>query len=146
MTRAELTAKELLLQAPARRVTVELHGRMMEPFLRQGDLLMLRAVEPPDIRRGDVVTVRFLDKFPTCRITRVQGDRLTLTADGWPDFCLEAASGDIVGKLVRRTRAGRDLECDTWRWRAHAAVAMAREAVRSLAPRVRRKRAQFALR
>jgi hypothetical protein len=90
--------------------------------------------------------VRFGDKFPTCRVARVQGDRLTLTADGWPDFRLVVASGDIVGKLVQRTRAGRDLDCDTWRWRAHAAVAIAREAVRSLSPRVRRKRVQFALR
>jgi hypothetical protein len=75
----------------------------------------------------------------------VIGDAVVLSADNWPDFHATAGSQDIIGKVVRRTRAGRDLSCEDWTWRAHAIVALIREALRSITPLVRRKRARFAL-
>ena len=144
MSRVERTAKELLLVAPASRARVEFHGATMEPLLRDGDLLTLRAVSVGELRRGDIVALCVSDKFPTGRVTRLIGDTVVLSADNWPDFRATASSLDIIGKVVRRTRAGRDLSCEDWTWRAHAVVALITEAFRSIAPLVRRKRAQFA--
>jgi len=145
MSRIERTARELLLVAPASRARAEFHGSTMEPLLRDGDLLTLCAVSPGELRRGDIVTLRLSDKFPTCRVARLTGDSVVLSADNWPDFHATAASQDIIGKVVRRTRAGRHLSCEDWTWRANAIVALIREALRSITPLVRRKRARFAL-
>lgn len=145
MSRIERTAKELLLVAPARCATVEFHGPTMEPLLRDGDLLTLCAVSHGELRRGDIVALRVSDKLPTCRVARLIGDAVVLSADNWPDFHATAASQDIIGKVVRRTRAGRDLSCEDWTWRAHAVLALVTEAIRSITPLVRRKRARFAL-
>jgi len=145
MSRIERTAKELLLVAPASRATVEFHGQTMEPLLRDGDVLALRAVSLGELRRGDIVALRVSDKFPTCRVARLLGDSVVLSADNWPDFHATATSQDIIGKVVRRTRAGSDLSCENWTWRAHMVLALVREAIRSVTPLVRRKRAQFAL-
>jgi hypothetical protein len=144
-SRIERTAKELLLVAPASRARVEFHGPTMEPLLRDGDLLTLCAVSLGELRRGDIVALRVSDKFPTCRVARVIGDSVVLSADNWPDFHATAPSQDIIGKVVRRTRAGRDLSREDWTWRAHAVLALIREAFRSVTPLVRRKRARFAL-
>jgi hypothetical protein len=143
--RIERTAKELLLVAPARRATVEFHGATMEPLLRDGDLLSLCAVSQGELRRGDIVVLRVSDKFPAGRVARVIGDAVALSADNWPDFHATASSQDVIGKVVRRTRAGSDLSCEDWAWRARATLALVREAIRSITPLVRRKRARFAL-
>ena len=145
MSRIERTAKELLMVARAGRATVEFHGPTMEPLLRDRDLLTLCAVSHGEIRRGDIVALRVSDAFPTCRVARVIGDAVVLSADNWPDFHATAAKQDIIGKVVRRTRAGSDLSCEDWAWRAHAVLALVREAIRSITPLVRRKRARFAL-
>ena len=144
MSRSERTAKELLLVAPDNRARVEFHGKTMEPLLRDGDLLTLCAVSHDELRRGDIVALGVSDKFPTGRVTRRSGGAIVLTADNWPDFHAIASSGAIIGKVVRRTRAGRDLSCEDWTWRAHTVLALIREALRSIIPLVRRKRAQFA--
>jgi len=116
MSHVERTAKELLLLAPAGHPRVEFHGRTMEPLLRDGDLL-----------------------------TRLNGDSIVLSADNWPDFHATARTQDVIGKVVRRTRAGGDLSCEDWSWWAHTALALMREALRSITPLVRRKRTRFAL-
>ncbi len=145
MSRIERTARELLLLAPARRATVVFHGPTMEPLLCDGDLLTLCAVSDGELRRGDIVALRISDTFPTGRIARVIGDAVVLSADNWPDFHATASKRDIIGKVVRRTRAGSDLSCEDWAWRAHTALALVREAIRSITPLVRRQRALFAL-
>jgi hypothetical protein len=145
MSHVERTAKELLLLAPAGHPRVEFHGRTMEPLLRDGDLLILCAVSRGELRRGDLVTLRVSDKFPTCRVTRLNGDSIVLSADNWPDFHATARTQDVIGKVVRRTRAGGDLSCEDWSWWAHTALALMREALRSITPLVRRKRTRFAL-
>ena len=143
MSRIERTAMELLLVAPASRARVAFHGSTMEPLLRDRDLLTLCAASHGELRRGDIVTLR-IDKFRTGRVARVIGDAVVLTADNWPDFHATASIHDIIGKVVRRQRAGRELSCEDWTWRAHAVLALLREAFRSITPLVRRKRAQFA--
>lgn len=145
MSRIKRTAKELLLVAPGRRAMVEFHGPTMEPLLRDGDLLTLCAVSHGELRRGDIVALRVSDMFPTGRVVRRMGGAVVLSADNWPDFHATASSQDIIGKVVRRTRAGRDLSCQDWTWRAYAIRALIREAIRSVTPLVRRKRARFAL-
>jgi hypothetical protein len=145
MSHIERTAKELLMVAPASRSRVEFHGRTMEPLLRDGDLLTLCPVSRGDLRRGDIVTLGVSDKFPTCRVIRLMGDSVVLSADNWPDFHVTVPSQDIIGKVDRRTRAGRNLSCEDWTWRAHTVLALIREEFRSITPLVRRKRARFAL-
>src|SRR5262245_40704446 len=102
----ERAAKELLLVAPASHSRVEFHGSTMKPLLRDGDLLRLRAVPYGELRRGDIVALGVSDRFPIGRVARLIGNSVVLSADNWPDFHTTASADDIIGKVVRRTRAG----------------------------------------
>jgi hypothetical protein len=145
MTRIVSAAKELLLADPRRKREVQFHGPTMEPFLRDGDRLSLRPIGCHRLHPGDIVTFRFKDKFPTCRVARVTDEGIVLTADRWPDFNVTVRVEDIVGKVVRKTRAGRELSCDDWAWRLYSVFARVRETIRSIQPVVRRKRERFVL-
>jgi hypothetical protein len=141
LTSTEAVAKELFLRSRE----VEFHGPTMEPFLRDGDRLVVRSAGAGAVRRGDIVVLRFADTFPACRVARTARDGYVLTLDAWPDFNVRVAIEDIVGKVVRRTRGGTPLSCEHWTWRLHAVRALVRERIWSLLPLVRRKRQQFSL-
>jgi hypothetical protein len=127
------------------KTAVELHGPTMRPFLRDGDQLTVEPCPFEVLRRGDIVTIRTTDRFPTARIARLSRDQALVTADAWPDFHAWVGRDDILGKVVRRRRGGRDLSCESWTWRAYTVIALLREALRARSALIRRKRAQFVL-
>ena len=143
MARVDTVAAELLLADPRGRRQAHFHGPTMEPFLRDGDLLGIAAVVPAEIRAGDIVAVRRGNTFPICRVARHSRGELFLVTDAWADFNMTVAAADVIGKVVRRTRAGRTLSSAHWRWRLGAANAIARERMRSASAQVRRKRENF---
>ena len=70
-----------------------------------------------DVRRGDIVTFRREDKFPTYRVVRLGPSSLTLQGDNWPEAEFEAQARDVLGKAVARERHGGRLTDRSWSWR-----------------------------
>lgn len=99
---------------------VYFHGETMRPFMGEGDLVEVEPVAWNDIRRGDIITYRFEDKFPTRRVIRIDRDRelLVLRGDsirGWPDF--HVSRHDVLGRAVVVVRNGRRIDRHSREWR-----------------------------
>ena len=137
-------ARELqLLCAPMTDVTF--HGTSMEPLLRDGDRVILEAVDPVDIRPGDIITYRYLDRYPTRRVVERRSDRFQLSCDNWPGQTFCTTADDVLGRVVARVRDGERLTVthDLWRQLQNSAVRayrrrQLRRSVRSALGRLRR--------
>jgi hypothetical protein len=148
-SRVRRALAELQVTRSARLGPVVFHGRSMEPFLRDGDALVVAPAPWAELRPGDVVTYRLDDRYPTCRVFRRQGPALALRADNWPFAAFRIWEPDLLGRVVERRRGDAVLRAGDVRWRLAAARAVARwragaalaRARRGLAPlgRVRRR-------
>jgi hypothetical protein len=113
-----LVAKELQLGASSRQRTLCFHGESMRPFLVEGDQVVVEPVRWEDIRLGDVITYRYLDRFPTRRVLRKEAQRLLLWCDNWPERTFEARRDDLLGRAVDRQRGDAWLSSTDMAWRA----------------------------
>jgi len=130
-------AKELYLVDSAGRARIEFHGPTMEPFLQDGDQLTLRPVAWGEIRVGDIITYRFEDKMPTCRIARKSARGILLKADNWPLYRAEVGPEDVLGVVTQRRRGTQLLSNDDWQWRFYSALIIWKWQVQRLKQRLR---------
>ena len=65
---AQRVAGELQLVRSASLSNARFHGLSMLPLLREGDRVVVQSVVWQQIRRGDVITYRCADKYPTRRV------------------------------------------------------------------------------
>lgn len=118
------TARELrLVEGPSTRV--RFHGLSMEPLLHEADEVEVERVSSEQIEIGDILTYRYLDRYPTRRLVKRRGDQLTLWCDNWPERLFFATTGDLLGRVVSRSRDGRRLAATDPEWREHARRALA---------------------
>ena len=100
-------------QAPQLEVT----SNSMAPLLRQGDKVIIEAVTPEQLTRGDVITLVSqkaittqlfwgIDPSQATRRLLTRGDRPLIFDEPWP---LEA----IIGRMVARCRQGKELSLDS---------------------------------
>ena len=115
-----VAAMEAQLAAADGRRPAYFHGLTMVPLLVEGDLIEVEPVEAADVRRFDVVTYRFEDKFPTRRVMEIDGAARTFTIMG------DAIAGyrryevpfdDVLARVVRRRRGDDVVEAGDLRWR-----------------------------
>jgi hypothetical protein len=132
MDKPRLIAKELQLELSSAERTLYFHGESMRPFLVEGDEVVVEPVEWDDIRRGDVVTYRFMDRFPTRRLIRKTDEEMVLWCENWPERIFKAARSDLLGRAVARRRDGRWLRSSDARWKLAELRAMLRWRVRHL--------------
>lgn len=135
--RARLIGKELQVELCSAERSLYFHGTSMLPFLREGDLVIVRPMAWDELRRGDIVTYRNGDKFPTRRVFSKRVDRLSLRCDGWAAFKSRAGRNDILGRVEARFREGRWITMSSSEWRRATRHAMARawgQTVRRLWP------------
>jgi hypothetical protein len=104
--RTRLIAKELQLAISSPRRTLYFHGESMRPFLIEGDEVVVEQVEWHRIRVGDIITYRYLDRFPTRRVIRKTDTGLELWCDNWPDRFFTATRADVLGRAIARRREG----------------------------------------
>jgi len=121
-----LIAKELQLEVSSKQRTLHFHGESMRPFLVEGDQVVVEPVEWDRIRLGDVITYRYLDRFPTRRVVRKTDDELLLWCDNWPDRSFKAARGDVLGHAVARRRGDGWLAAGDLAWKLARVRAMLR--------------------
>lgn len=104
--RTRLIAKELQLAISSPHRTLYFHGESMRPLLIEGDEVVVEPVEWDRIRVGDIITYRYLDRFPTRRVIRKSDTGLDLWCDNWPDRAFTASRGDVLGRAIARRRNG----------------------------------------
>ena len=125
-TRIKAVAKELRLRYSRQIGTVTFHGESMLPFLKDGDELIVEPANWNEIRRGDIVSYRDSDKFPTYRVLKKVDDTLQLKADNWLEP-FHVPRVDVLGKVVERQRDNSNLSCNSLKWRAYAHYILLRE-------------------
>ena len=109
-------ARELLLRGSSESSPVYFHGYSMEPFLTEGDLMIVDPVAWEEIRRGDIITYRHQDKFPTRRVVGIGKGTLDFWCENWPTRRFRAARHDVLGRAVARRRNGHWIRSDGPEW------------------------------
>ena len=104
--RARLIAKELQVGTSSAQRTLYFHGESMRPLLVEGDEVVVEPVDWDRIRPGDIVTYRYLDRFPTRRVIRKSATGLDLWCDNWPARSFTTARADVLGRVIARRRDG----------------------------------------
>jgi hypothetical protein len=110
-------AQELQLTTSGEERTLYFHGESMRPFLVEGDEVIVEPVEWRRIRLGDIITYRYLDRFPTRRVVRKTSQGLTLWCDNWPWKRFSAVREDVLGRAVARRRDGTWLRSHQREWK-----------------------------
>jgi hypothetical protein len=118
-----LIAKELQLGTSSPQRTLYFHGESMRPFMVEGDEVVVEPIAWDAIHVGDVITYRYLDRFPTRRVMKKTDDRLLLWCENWPTRHYWARREDVLGRAVARRRGEAWLSHDDPEWqRARAAA------------------------
>jgi len=118
--KTRLIAQELLVKVSAKHRTLYFHGESMRPFLVEGDEVVVEPVEWEQIRLGDIITYRYLDRFPTRRVVRRTSERLDLWCDNWPERPFSTVPEDVLGRAIARRRG------EAWLTAGHRGWKMAR--------------------
>lgn len=111
-----LIAKELQVAVSSTQRTLYFHGESMRPFLVEGDEVVVEPVTWDGIRVGDMITYRYLDRFPTRRVVRKSDTELVLWCDNWPDRIFRAAKEEVLGRAIARRRGAEWLAVSSFRW------------------------------
>lgn len=128
----KLIGKELQLELSSEQHALYFHGLSMLPFLREGDLVIVRPVSWEDIKRGDIVTYRREDKFPTRRVLFKGPAGLSVRCDGWPEYVDDVQADDVLGRAEARCRDGSWITSSSLEWRLVALQATGRAVVREV--------------
>ena len=124
--KARLIAKELQVAASAPDRTLYFHGESMRPLLVEGDEVVVEPIAWDRIRIGDIITYRYLDRFPTRRVVRKHPDHLDLWCDNWPTRRFSAQRADVLGLATARCREGSWLRARDPEWKRARTAALAR--------------------
>ena len=124
--KTRLIAKELQVAVSSPNRTLHFHGESMRPLLVEGDEVVVEPVAWNRIRIGDIITYRYLDRFPTRRVVHKRNDRLELWCDNWPDRSFTAMRDDVLGRAIARRREGVWLTAAGREWRRARRRALAR--------------------
>lgn len=105
--------------AEGRQAAFTVTGMSMWPFLCHGrDQVIVEAVEPKEVRKGDIVLFRILEeKYILHRITKLMPNSFETTGDG---NCFRDGSfpySCIVARVSFLIRKGKKIDCSDWRWR-----------------------------
>lgn len=105
--------------AEGRQAQFTVTGMSMWPFLCHGrDQVVVAAVDPADIRRGDIVLIRVTQsRYLLHRVTKRTAEGIETTGDGncyrdgsFPYSCVIARADTLI-------RKGRSIDCKAWQWK-----------------------------
>ena len=128
---ARLIGRELQIELSSAEHSQYFHGTSMLPFLREGDLVIVRPIAWDKVRRGDIVTYRNGAKFPTRRVFEKHAKLLSLRCDGWVTFADHVGADDILGRAEARFRDGRWITVSDPEWRRATRRSMRRAMARA---------------
>jgi signal peptidase I len=98
------------------RIALRVYGTSMLPWIRPGDIAMIRRAETADVRFGDVVLFRRSDHLCVHRIVRKSGafraEHFYAKADAHPTGDGRIESQELLGRVVRIYRRGKRIDMD----------------------------------
>jgi len=115
-------AREELAQGGLIRLRVS--GDSMAPLIEPGDVVLVRHVNPEDLRRGDLILVEQGGAFLTHRLVTADGHRVQTKGDNashadppvLPQDVLGRVMGVEKGDVLSPPKDGRRIELDEGRW------------------------------
>jgi signal peptidase I len=119
-TRGERRASDAARIAEAlkrrRRISLRVHGTSMLPWVRPGDIALIRMISRENVRCGDVVLFRRQDHLFVHRIVEKRGslDAAELLSKGDAHPASDGVIGEqeLLGRVVRIYRGGRRINLD----------------------------------
>ncbi|MCL1655355.1 S24/S26 family peptidase [Elizabethkingia miricola] len=88
-------------------------GKSMEPFLQNGDLVVLKRFEENDLVNGKIVLAYFNNAYVLHRIVRIREDTVTLAGDGNIQQVEIITNKDILAVVIHAYREERELSINT---------------------------------
>jgi signal peptidase I len=92
-------------------------GSSMNPWIRHGDILTIRRVDPAAVRRGHVVFYRSGGSLFAHRVVgKVQGQNellLVTRRDAVPSPDAPVAASQVLGRVIRIERGGRGINLES---------------------------------
>jgi hypothetical protein len=123
--------KELQVGLSSEEHALYFHGESMLPFLREGDLLIVRPIAFDDVQRGDIITYRNGDKFPTQRVFEKHKHLLSMRCDSWKKFTNDVSPDDVLGRAEAQCRDGQWITMSSAKWQRAARRSLRRALIRA---------------
>ncbi|KUG10427.1 hypothetical protein BEI02_16865 [Elizabethkingia sp. HvH-WGS333] len=95
------------------KVKIPVAGKSMEPFLQNGDLVVLKRFEENDLVNGKIVLAYFNNAYVLHRIVRIREDTVTLAGDGNIQQVEIITNKDILAVVIHAYREERELSINT---------------------------------
>ncbi|AJW64749.1 Peptidase S24-like protein [Elizabethkingia miricola] len=95
------------------KVKIPVAGRSMEPFLQNGDLVVLKRFEENDLVNGKIVLAYFNNAYVLHRIVRIREDTVTLAGDGNIQQVEIITNKDILAVVIQAYRGEKELSINT---------------------------------
>ncbi|KUY16974.1 hypothetical protein BAZ12_20020 [Elizabethkingia miricola] len=95
------------------KVKIPVAGKSMEPFLQNGDLVVLKRFEENDLVNGKIVLAYFNNAYVLHRIVRIKEDAVTLAGDGNIQQVEIITNKDILAVVIDAYRGDKELIINT---------------------------------
>ncbi|WP_407533713.1 S24 family peptidase [Elizabethkingia miricola] len=95
------------------KVKIPVAGKSMEPFLQNGDLVVLKRFEENDLVNGKIVLAYFNNAYVLHRIVRIREDTVTLAGDGNIQQVEIITNKDILAVVIQAYRGEKELSINT---------------------------------
>ncbi|MCL1669412.1 S24/S26 family peptidase [Elizabethkingia ursingii] len=95
------------------KVKIPVAGRSMEPFLQNGDLVVLKRFEENDLVNGKIVLAYFNNAYVLHRIVRIKENTVTLAGDGNIQQIEIITDKDILAVVIQAYRGEKELSINT---------------------------------
>ena len=109
-------------------LVVTVRGHCMKPFLKDGDQILVKHVDPESVVKGDVVFYESQDKFFAHRVIRKKDGIVTTKADRFVQADAPITEDQVLGKIIARKEGGAEwaaLDASSSRWNRLATQALA---------------------
>ncbi|MCL1671867.1 S24 family peptidase [Elizabethkingia ursingii] len=95
------------------KVKIPVAGRSMEPFLQNGDLVVLKRFEENDLVNGKIVLAYFNNAYVLHRIVKIKENTITLAGDGNIQQVEVITNKDILAVVIQAYRGEKELSINT---------------------------------
>lgn len=102
-------------------------GRSMYPTIREGETITVEPIVPSQGKVGDILLYRFENGVVAHRVARIEqreknARRFIFRGDTWGDYDEPVHADQIMGKVVKVERGGRDIDPYSTRARVRLVV------------------------
>lgn len=94
-------------------VKIPVKGNSMLPFLRSGDVVLLKSADTGTLRKGDVLLGHYQDDYVLHRLVKKRKDHFVLAGDGNERQVEKLKAQDVLAVATLRIRDEEEKQLDT---------------------------------